>query len=90
MQVSVVEQSKDKLKVEVRGETQAFMHLLATQAWKEGGEAAGIREHPFMAEPKIVVEGTNPKKILEKSATAIQEQCDEFKAEFKRSLKEES
>ncbi len=89
MRVSIVEQDKDKLKLEVRGETQAFVHLIATQAWKEGGEAAGIREHPFMVEPKILVQGSNPKKILEKAAVAIQEQCNEFKTEFKRALKEE-
>jgi len=88
MDVSVVEESKDKLKVEVKGETVTLTQLIAKQAWKEGGEAAAIREHPFMVQPKILVTGSNPRKILEKSAKAVEEQCDEFKAEFKKALKE--
>jgi len=88
MHVSVAEESKDKLKVEVKGESSTLTQLIAKQAWKEGGEAAAVREHPFMVEPKILVMGTNPRKILEKSAKAVEEQCDEFKAEFKRALKE--
>lgn len=88
MQVSVVEQEKDKLKVEIKGESATLTQLLARQAWEEGGEAAAIREHPFMIEPKILVKGTNPKKILEKVATAIEEQCDELKEQFRRALHE--
>jgi DNA-directed RNA polymerase subunit L len=88
MFVSVVEETKDKLKVEVKGESATLTQLMAKQAWKEGGEAAAIREHPFMVEPKILVMGTNPRKILEKSAKSVEEQADEFKAEFKRALKE--
>jgi DNA-directed RNA polymerase subunit L len=88
MQVSVVEENKEKLKVEVKGESSTLTQLIAKQAWKEGGEAAAIREHPFMVEPKILVQGTNPRKILEKSAKAVEEQADEFKAEFKRAIKD--
>jgi DNA-directed RNA polymerase subunit L len=87
MQLNVLEQEKNKLKIELRGETATITQLIAKQAWKEGGEAAGIREHPFMEEPKIVVEGSNPKKILADSAKAVDEQCDEFKEELARALK---
>lgn len=88
MDVSVVEEDKQKLKIEVKGESATTTQLIASQAWKEGGEAAAVREHPFMVEPKILVMGTNPRKILEKAATAVQEQADEFTAEFKRAIKE--
>lgn len=88
MQVSVVEESKEKLKVEVKGETPTVTQLIARQVWEENGEAAAIREHPFMVEPKIVVEGSNPRKLLEKAAKAVEEQCDEFKDEFKRAAKQ--
>ena len=88
MQVSVVEEGKEKLKIEVKGESATLTQLIAKQAWEEGGEAAAVREHTFMVEPKILVTGTNPRKILEKAATAVQEQCDEFKEEFKKAMKE--
>jgi DNA-directed RNA polymerase subunit L len=88
MQVSVVEEDKERLKVEVKGESPTITQLVASQVWKEGGEAAPVREHPFMVEPKILIEGSNPKKLLEKAAKAVEEQADELKEELKKALKE--
>ena len=73
-------------KIEFLDETETLTHLLATQVWKEGGEAAAIKEHPFIENPKIVVMGSNPTKILDKASVALEEQCEEFKEEFKRAL----
>lgn len=87
MNVEVLEKDKEKLKLEFRGETQTITQLLATQVWKEGGEASSLQEHPFMEEPKLVVLGTNPEKLLKKASSSIIEQCDEFKEEFQRALK---
>jgi DNA-directed RNA polymerase subunit L len=86
MNIKVLEDNKEMLKIEFEDETETLTHLVATQAWKEGGEAAAIREHPFIENPKIVVMGTNPTKILDKAATSLEEECDEFKEEFKRAL----
>jgi DNA-directed RNA polymerase subunit L len=86
MNIVVLEESKEMVKVEFKDETETLPQILATQVWKEGGEASSIREHPFTENPKIVVMGSNPIKLLEKAATSLQEQCDEFKEEFKRAL----
>lgn len=87
MNLSVVEEDKNSIKIEFKGDTNTFTNLLERAVWEEGGEAAAVREHPFMKEPTIVVNGSNPKKILEKSATAIIEKCDELKEEFSRAMK---
>ena len=87
MTIEVVEERKDLLKLEFRGDTQTLPQVLATQVWQEDGEAAAFQEHPFMESPKLVVRGSNPKKLLEKASEAIEEQCDEFKEEFQRALK---
>jgi DNA-directed RNA polymerase subunit L len=86
MNIKVLEDSKEKLFLEFEDETETITNLLATQVWKEGGEAAAIREHPFIENPKLVVMGNNSRKLLEKSSTALEEQCEEFKEEFKRAL----
>ena len=86
MNIKVLEAEKEKMKIEFEDETETITQLLATQVWKEGGEAAAIREHPFIENPKLVVMGTNPTKLLDKASTAIEEQCEEFKEEFKRAL----
>ena len=47
-----------------------------------------MREHPFLLEPKIIVHGSNPRKLLQKASDAVVEQCDELEKEFKRAMKE--
>jgi DNA-directed RNA polymerase subunit L len=86
MNIKVLEESKEMMKIEFEDESETFPQLLATQVWKEGGEASAIREHPFTENPKIVVMGSNTTKVLSKADTAIEEQCDEFKEEFRRAL----
>ena len=86
MNIKVLEDEKEKLLLEFEDETETLTQLLATQVWKESGEAAAVREHPFIEKPKLIVMGKNSKRILEKASTALEEQCDEFKEEFRRAL----
>jgi len=86
MNIKVVEDNKEMMKIEFKDETETLTQLLATQVWKEGGEAAAIREHPFIENPKVVIMGSNPIKLLDKAATSLEEQCDDFKEEFRRAL----
>jgi DNA-directed RNA polymerase subunit L len=86
MNVKVLEDNKEMMKIEFEDESETMSHLLATMVWKEGGEAAAIREHAFTENPKLVVMGSNPTKVLEKAATSLEEQCEELKEEFKRAL----
>ena len=86
MNIEVLEKDKEKMKIGFKDETETVTQLLATQVWNEGGEAAAVKEHPFIENPKLVVMGKDPTKILEKASTALEEQCEEFKEEFKRAL----
>ena len=86
MNVNVLENTKEKLILEFEDETETITTLLAKQIWSEKGEAAAIREHPFIEKPKLVVMGDKGNKLIKKASTALQEQCDEFKEEFKRAL----
>jgi DNA-directed RNA polymerase subunit L len=86
MNIKVLGENKEMMEIEFEDESETLTQLLATQVWKEGGEAAAVREHPFIENPKIVVMGSNPTKLLDKAATSLEEQCDEFKEEFKRAL----
>lgn len=88
MQIKVLEDEKEKLAVELGGDTQTVSQVIAKQVWAEGGEAAAVRSHPFLAEPKIIVHGSNPRKLLQRAADAVAEQCDELEKEFKRAMKD--
>lgn len=87
MNLKVIEDTKEKLILEFEDESETVTNILATQVWQEGGEAAALREHPFIEKPRLVVTGSNAKRLLEKSSKAIQEQCDDFHEEFERALK---
>ena len=86
MNIKILEGNKEMMKVEFEDETETLTQLIATQVWKKGGEAAAIREHPFLENPKVVIMGSNPTKLLDKAATSLEEECDEFKEEFRRAL----
>jgi len=73
-------------KVEFVDETETLTQALATNVWNEGGEASSLKEHPFLENPKLVVMGKNPKKILKKATNVLERDCDEFKEEFQRAL----
>jgi DNA-directed RNA polymerase subunit L len=86
MQVSVVEQEKGKMKVELKGSSKSFAHLISSEVWEtEKGEAAALQEHPFLKEPELLVKSSNPKKSMEKAASSIEKKCDELKEAYKRS-----
>jgi DNA-directed RNA polymerase subunit L len=87
MQLRVVEENKGMLKIEVAGESATLTQLIAEQVWNNGGEAAALQEHPFMEEPKILVTGTNPRKLLEKAASSVQDTADKCKEEWNKALK---
>ena len=85
MEIKAVKDGKDFLEIEVAGESHTLTQLVAKTA--EGGDVAAVLEHPFMAEPKLIVSGANPKKILEKSAARIQKEAEEFGEQFKKAVK---
>lgn len=88
MELRAVEKKKDKLKVEVIGETHTLLNLLRENAWKEKADQASYMiEHPYLARPKIIVRANNPKKVLVNSAQIVIDDSKEFSREFKRAMR---
>jgi len=93
MKLKTLKQSKNLLFVEVEGESVGFANLVKEELWnnKNVDEAAYIKEHPYMAEPKIYVKmkgRINPKKAIEKANKRILVQLKGLEKEFKRALKD--
>lgn len=83
-----MEKKKDKLKVEVRGESHTLLNLLRENAWKGKIEQASYMiEHPELSQPKIIVRAKNPKRILVDSAQMAIDDAKCFSREFKRAMK---
>ena len=91
MEVKIVKEDKESVLVEVGGETISFANLLRQESWtdKSTSEAAHMKEHPYLSQPKVFVRSNkgSPKVILEKTAERISDQSKEFKEEFKKALK---
>ena len=92
MRVKVLDRSKGFLKVEVDGEGHTFSHLLqeALLADKTVDWAGYDIEHPLFSRPTVTVrmkgEGS-PEKALERAATKIHADADEFTQKFNSSIK---
>jgi len=91
MEVKITKEEKDTILVELGGETISFANLLRQESWsdKSTSEAAHMKEHPYLSQPKVFVKSGrgSPREILEKSAERIADQTKEFKEEFKKALK---
>jgi DNA-directed RNA polymerase subunit L len=91
MELNIIKEDEKKLILEVKGETIGFVNLLRDELWKDKSvsEAAHIKEHPYLAEPKVFVKVNkgSPRTALEKAAARIRDQAKEFGEEFKKALK---
>ncbi|MBU0952902.1 MAG: hypothetical protein KKA90_00560 [Nanoarchaeota archaeon] len=88
MKLTVLEKDKNHIAVQFSGETHTLLNLLVENAWKAGAtQAATVMEHPYLEEPKLVIHGPNPQKILTDAATMAVAEAKEFQSVFKKAVK---
>ena len=91
MELKILEEKKNKLIIELKGETHAFCNALKKELWNDKHvKAAGYNiEHPLVGVPKIVVEtdGKDPKKTLSDAAERLKKSFGSLKKEFLKSIK---
>ena len=88
MELTVTQKGKEKLRVEVRGETHTMLNLIRENAWKAGAkQAAYIIQHPYISQPEIIIRSKNPQKTLKDAAQMVIDDSKEFMVAFKRAMK---
>lgn len=88
MELSATEKAKEKLRVEVRGETHTMLNLIRENAWKAGAnQAAYIIQHPYISQPEIIIRSKNPAKTLRDAAQIAVDDSKGFSVAFKRAMK---
>jgi DNA-directed RNA polymerase subunit L len=91
MDIKVIKDEDSKLEIEIPGETVTVTNVLRGELWEDKNisEAAQIKEHPYLANPKIYAATSSGKPItaLEKAAERVLKQTEEFAEEFKKALK---
>ena len=85
MKLEILDKQKEKIKLQISGETHTFLNLLKENAWDAGAiQASYVLENPYLSVPKIIIRGNDPLKILDKASQMIVDQAKEFETHFKR------
>jgi DNA-directed RNA polymerase subunit L len=91
MELKIIRKNDKELLLETRGETVTLTNLLRDELWNRSNvtEAAEIKEHPYLAEPKIwvKVKSGSPQEALRISAEELIEKVKKFKELFKDAIK---
>ena len=91
MELKVVKEDEKTLVLELKGQNTTLTSLIKDELWndKNVSEAAQIKEHPYLANPKIFVKVSSGTTItaLSKAAKRVEKHAAEFSEEFKRALK---
>ncbi|MEM5855384.1 MAG: DNA-directed RNA polymerase subunit L [Candidatus Aenigmatarchaeota archaeon] len=91
MELRIVDEDERTIFLECVDETHTLTNTIREELWndKNVSEAADVKEHPYLSQPKIFVKVTkgSPKEALEKAAERIAEKAREFGEEFKKALK---
>lgn len=91
MDLKVLKDEGNTLVLEVSGETVTVTNALRSELWEDQNvsEAAQIKEHPYLAQPKVFIKTSRgkPQTALDKAAERIIKQTEEFTEEFKKALK---
>lgn len=92
MEVREVKNDENGLLIELKGDTIGFANLVREELWNDENveEAASIKEHPYMAEPKIFVKMKGkawPQKALKDAASRVASKSKELRKEFESAFK---
>jgi DNA-directed RNA polymerase subunit L len=87
MEVKILEETEDKVKLEVDDLT--FVNLLNEALWKQKIEwAAWARDHPYLSKPVVSVKAKDPKRALVAAAEEIQSDAEAIKKAFAKAAKD--
>lgn len=91
MELKIIEEKKNKLIFELKGETHTFCNALKQELWNDKHVRAASYNiaHPLIGVPKFIVEtdGISPKKALTEASKRLNNVADKFKSAFAKAIK---
>lgn len=71
--VTILEESKSRLQAEVIGADHTVLNVVVQELWNDSTitVAAYTIDHPLVGKPKLVIEGSNPKKSLKEACQRV-------------------
>ena len=87
MKIEVLENEKDKLKIEIHDNT-TLVSVINENLWQQKVEVAAFRkDHPYLSKPVLLVKSKNPKKSLLDATEQVVEDAKELRKKFAAELK---
>jgi len=88
MEINILEESKTKLKFELKDESHTFCNILRKELWEDSSvKTAGYNiPHSLTGAPIFILETTNtsPKKTLLSAISRLQKKNKDFKEKIKK------
>ncbi|MBI2139784.1 hypothetical protein HYU14_02580 [Candidatus Woesearchaeota archaeon] len=88
MEMTVIEEKKDKLIFEV-DENTGFLHALKNELWndKDVKVATIFVKHPLVGKPRMIVEADDPRKAIISGCSRLKKANEKFASEVKKEIK---
>jgi DNA-directed RNA polymerase subunit L len=91
MELKIVEDTKNRMTVEMPSEDHTFPNLLRKTLWEDSDVdvAAYKMEHPLVGKPQLMVQTKKgePKAVLKKAAGTIEKRAKELAGLFSKKIK---
>ncbi|MFQ5474306.1 MAG: RpoL/Rpb11 RNA polymerase subunit family protein [Candidatus Nanoarchaeia archaeon] len=92
MEVRILEEKKNRMVVELKGEGHGYCNALKKALWRvKGVTVSGYNlEHPLISHPKVVIETDgkkDPKEALIEATKIIDKDCAAFQKAFDKQVK---
>jgi len=92
MEINVIEEKKNRLSFELKGQGNTFCNILKDELWndKHVTVATYTIKHPLLGIPFMIVETDgrkSPKQALESAAERVADKADKLRKEAKKELK---
>ena len=88
MEISVIENTKNRLRLEVKGEGHSFCNIIKSELWNQKNvEIAGYHiEHSLVSEPVIVVQTDkgDTKKVILDAVEDLRKKTKSLREAFKK------
>lgn len=92
MELNLIQKTKNRIKIEIKGEGHTFSNALRKELWNDPHvKVAGYAiEHSLVSNPIMIIETDgkeDPKKALTAAVNRLKKKNQEFKDKFKKTVK---
>tara|TARA_Y100000034_G_C6789449_1_gene353351 strand:+ start:344 stop:610 length:267 start_codon:yes stop_codon:yes gene_type:complete len=85
MELNYLTEDKEKIKVEIIGETHTLLNPLVKELWQDKTvkNAGYYVEHALVSNPILILEANDAKSSLKKATARLEKNMDDLKSKFK-------